>query len=156
MQTMEAYVNKENLLSNYDDKIINRRMLEFCLALNGNIFMKYELYFRTPSIEEIIKEIKERKDNEDKIRAYSLTPSGPEIKIENEIDFFLKLKRRQNQAEYELLFTELKAIVESVHQRAWRGEERGSLRRHTNISEIIGGAPSRAKEQGGVFGWMKR
>ena len=52
MQIMNGYINKETLLSNFDDKMIARRMLKFCLALNALMFMKYEIYFRTPTLEE--------------------------------------------------------------------------------------------------------
>jgi len=53
-----------------------------------------------------------------------------------------KIKQEQtklNLREFEMIFTQLKALVESTHNRAWKGEERGSLRRHFNISEVIGG-----------------
>ena len=40
-----------------------------------------------------------------------------------------------------MIFTQLEALVEATHNRAWKGEERGSLRRHFNISEVIGGRP---------------
>jgi hypothetical protein len=172
MQTMKAYVNKESLLSNYSEYIINRRMLDFCQALNRNIFMKYELYFRLPTVEEAIEIIKLRLKEKAKIRVFAKEMLGIAIdqnkvekellfemenRIHYEIDKVRKQKQKQNICEYELLFTELTSIVESVHQRAWKGEERGSFRRHTNISEIIGAPPSKAiQQQGGMFGWARR
>jgi len=41
----------------------------------------------------------------------------------------------------------MKHIVESTHNRAWKGEERGSLRRHLNISEVIGGGQQQQQKQ---------
>jgi len=55
-----------------------------------------------------------------------------------------------------MIFTQLNALVEATHNRAWKGEERGSLRRHFNISEVIGGKSPMPEKQGGFFGWGKR
>ena len=52
-----------------------------------------------------------------------------------------------------MIFTQLKALVEATHNRAWKGEERGSLRRHFNISEVIGGRSPMEQKRGGIFGW---
>jgi hypothetical protein len=168
MQTMECYINKESLLSNYDEKIINRRMLELSLALNGLFYAKYELYFRTPTIEEAVNIIKDRIQDKIKIRSYAHEIMGREHDkkqieketvaemekiIDTEIEKVQKQRMKLNLAEYELLFVELIAMVESVHQRAWKGEERGSLRRHTSISEVIGQMPQQKKE-GGFFKWI--
>ena len=55
-----------------------------------------------------------------------------------------------------MIFTQLNALVEATHNRAWKGEERGSLRRHFNISEVIGGKSPIPESKGGFFGWGKR
>ncbi len=171
MQVMKSYVNKETLLSNFDEKQINRRMLEFCNALNGNIFMKYEVYFRKPSFEECKKIFQDRVQEQYKLRKFANEIVGKEskikevqkeitIEVENKIEYEIKKIRqeriRQNLREYELVFVQLKAMVEAIHNRAYRGEERGSLRRHTNISEIIGGRMPQDKKQGGLFGIPKQ
>jgi hypothetical protein len=39
--------------------------------------------------------------------------------------------------------------------RALNGEERGSLRRHTQMLEMIGASTQQAKETGGMFKWLK-
>jgi len=156
MQIMQSYINKETLLSNFDDKTIGRRMLKFCLAFNALMFMKYEIYFRTPSLEEcqeilqfrISEKIKRKRMNlelmdrevdEDKIKQEVLIEIEPQIEYE-----ITKIKSEQtklNLREFEMIFTQLEALVEATHNRAWKGEERGSLRRHFNISEVIGGKP---------------
>jgi hypothetical protein len=171
MQVMKSYVNKETLLSNFDEKMIKTRMLEFALALNANMFMKYEIYFRQPIFSECRKILEQRQQEQVKLRKFAVEMAGgisdeEEIKkevlksienrIEYEIDKIKAEKRRQNLREYELLFVQMKAIVEAIHNRAWRGEERASLRRHTNISEVIGGSkPPQQAQQGGMFRWMK-
>ena len=63
MQIMQSYINKETLLSNFDEKMIGRRMLKFCLAFNALMFMKYEIYFRTPSLQECQKILQSRIDD---------------------------------------------------------------------------------------------
>ncbi len=168
MQVMKFYINKETLLSNFNDKQIPVRMLKFCLALNANIFMKYEIYFRVPTLEECQSILQSRILDKVKMKkmAYEITNQEfdeEEIKkvilkeMEDKIEYELtKIKSEQikiNLREYELIFTQLEALVDATHNRAWKGEERGSLRRHFNISEVIGGKPPGMNQSNGWFGW---
>jgi len=167
MQIMQSYINKETLLSNFDDKMIARRMLEFSLSLSAVLFMKYEIYFRTPTLDEckdilqkrinekikrkrINLELMSREVNEATIKEEILKEVEPRIEYEIQ-----KIKQEQiklNLREFEMIFTQLRALVEATHNRAWKGEERGSLRRHFNISEIIGGKPQIPdKKKWGLF-----
>lgn len=171
MQVMVSYINKESLLSNFDDKTIMRRMLEFSLALNSLLFLKYEIFFRTPSIEECQTILKERIDKQIDVKKVSLKILGEEVdekqikkeilaRIENRIEYEVgKIKSEKtklNLREFEMIFVQLKALVEATHNRAWKGEERGSLRRHFNISEVIGGqAQMPEKKRGGGFFGLK-
>lgn len=171
MQTLQFYINKETLLSNFDDKQIARRMLEFSLALSANLFMKYEIYFRVPSLDECKDVLKARIENKIKHKMISFDIAGlkadevairrevlkeMESRIEYELSKIRAEQIKTNLREFELLFVELKALVESTHNRAWKGEERGSLRRHFNISEVIGGKPTSQQNNGGSwFGWGK-
>ena len=166
MQVIQSYINKETLLSNFDEKTISRRMLEFSLSLSALMFMKYEIYFRTPTLEECKEILNVRIKEKIKRKKITLEINGQEVneeKIKKEVSEevgerigyeLLKIKQEQtklNLREFEMIFTQLKALVESIHNRAWKGEERGSLRRHFNISEVIGGnAPSPEKK--GFFG----
>lgn len=172
MQVMQSYINKETLLSNFDDKMIARRMLEFSLALSALIFLKYEIFFRIPSPEEckeILKDRIQERINRKKMTAEILKKPFDEDKVEREILNEIELrmeyeiqkikqeKTKLNLREFEILFIQLKALVEATHNRAWKGEERGSLRRHFNISEVIGGrSPMPEKKGGSWFGWGGR
>ena len=169
MQIIQSYINKETLLSNFDDKMIARRMLKFCLSFNALMFMKYEIYFRTPSLEECqeilqlridekIKKIKMNKElmgreiNLEEIKQEVLMEVEPQIEYE-----ITKIKSEQtklNLREFEMIFTQLEALIEATHNRAWKGEERGSLRRHFNISEVIG-SKSQMPEKKGLFGGFR-
>jgi len=168
MQVMQSYINKETLLSNFDEKTIARRMLEFSLSFSGLIFLKYEIFFRQPSEEEckdILQERIEKKIQKKKMNAeifkkefdYQKTEREVLEELDGRMDYELeKIKSERtklNLREFEMIFTQLKALIESTHNRAWKGEERGSLRRHFNISEVIGGNSQMPKKQGGLFGW---
>lgn len=169
MQVCKSYVNKETLLSNFDDKMINRRMLEFSLALSGLLFMKYEVYFRIPTLDECHEILKSRLN--DKIKKKEIVYSilgvdydrkkikgevlkEMENRIEQEIQKIKQEQTKLNLREFEMIFVQVKSLVEATHNRAWKGEERGSLRRHFNISEVIGGQPNflPQKKQKGWFG----
>jgi len=167
MQIMQSYINKETLLSNFDEKMIARRMLEFSLSFNALMFMKYEIYFRTPTLEECQTILQERIDMKIKRKRMNLELMDKqaddaklkqevlkevEPQIEYEIDKIKQEKTKLNLREFEMIFTQLKALVESTHNRAWKGEERGSLRRHFNISEVIGGKSNMTPEKKGFWG----
>jgi len=168
MQIMQSYINKETLLSNFDDKTIGRRMLKFCLAFNALMFMKYEIYFRTPTLEECKEILQFRIDEKIKRKVMNLELMDKEVdeveikkevlkELESQIEYEIqKIKQEQtklNLREFEMIFTQLEALVEATHNRAWKGEERGSLRRHFNISEVIGGRPQ-TPEKKGFFGGL--
>jgi len=168
MQLMESYINKETLLSNFSEKKINDRMLRFCESFNSNIYMKYNEYFREPTIDEckvileeqIEEQVKTRKLSieifegvADKIALRKEVLDSFGESIHDEISRIRQIKLGKNLREYELLFTQLVHMVESTHNRAWKGEERGSLRRHFNISEVIGSPVAQQKQQG-MFKWF--
>jgi len=168
MQVMQSYINKETLLSNFDEKTIARRMLEFSLSFSALIFLKYEIFFSSPSLEECRDILKERIKNKVQVKKMNsqIFNEGFDEKEEENIilnelrgrlDYEIeKIKQEQtknNLREFEMIFTQLKALVESIHNRAWKGEERGSLRRHFNISEVIGGKNPITEKKGGIFGW---
>ena len=163
MQVMQSYINKETLLSNFDEKMIARRMLEFSLALSAVIFMKYEVYFRSPSLEECKDILQSRIDEKIKRQVMNLELMNREVneaeikedvlkEIEPHIEYEIqKIKQettKLNLREFEMIFVQMRALIEATHNRAWKGEERGSLRRHININEVIGGGqqtPQRRK-----------
>ena len=166
MQIMQSYINKETLLSNFDAKMIARRMLKFCLSLNALMFMKYEIYFRSPTLEECQAILQSRINEKVKRKVMNLELMNKEYdkeelkeevlkeiepQIEYELDKIKAEKIKLNLREFEMIFTQLEALVEATHNRAWKGEERGSLRRHFNISEVIGGK-SPVPEKKGFWG----
>lgn len=173
MQTMNFYINKENLLSNFNEEQINRIMLTFRLALNANFFMKYNVIFRQPSFEECKEILKIRLQEQVDMKKYAIEVAGGIVdkateeilakgvlkELENKIDKEMRKikeeKRKENLREWELVFEQLSQIVLATLNRAWKGEERGSLRRHTNISEVLGNSSPRSQEAGRFKWWGK-
>jgi len=168
MQTMNFYINKENLLSNFSEDQINRIMLAFNLALNANFFMKYNIIFRSPTLNECKDVLQKRLQEKIEVKKYALEIAGLEVdeklirsdmfkeienRIEHELQKIKENKKKENLMEWELLFTQLSQIVLATLNRAWKGEERGSLRRHTNISEVLSKSAPMPKE-GGRFRWL--
>jgi len=167
MQVIQSYINKETLLSNFDEKMIDRRMLEFALALSALLFMKYEVYFRVPTKEECYDILKLRIDEKMETKKMkcrlmsevfqedyekSLILNDLRGREEYELDKIKREKVKLNLREFEMIFVQLKALVEATHNRAWKGEERGSLRRHFNISEVIGAKPQgQERKKWGLF-----
>jgi len=162
MQVMQSYINKETLLSNFDEDTIKRRMLKFALALSALLFLKYELYFRSPSLEECQTILKERINDKVKKKMMAkellmeefnekeerkLVVEELKPRMEYELSKIRTEQIKLNLREFEMIFTQLEALVEATHNRAWKGEERGSLRRHFNISEVIGGSSQRSPEK---------
>jgi len=175
MQVINFYINKDVLLSNFDEKQINRNMLRFCVELNDLVLLKYQLLFRQPSFDECKEILKGRLEDKKKLRRYAIEILGKEVtkeqekeiekqilneienRIEQEIAKIKEEQRKEKLREYGLLMAQLESIVYATYNRAWRGEERGSIRRHTNISEVLGNKPSVSNTSGGgVFKWIKR
>lgn len=170
MQTINFYINKNTLLSNFDEKQIKSLMYRFVGELNDLVLMKYEFLFRRPTLEECQKILSERLDDKRKLRVFAIeilggNPDEKQIKkeillemenrIEEEIAKIREEQRKEKLREYGLLMAQLEAIVFATYNRAFRGEERGSIRRHTNISEVIGGRTAMpTNNRGGMLKWL--
>jgi hypothetical protein len=171
MQIIHFYINKNTLLSNFDDKQIMRLMYKFVIELNDLVLLKYEKLFREITFEECKQIILTRIENKTKMRMFALQIAGKdydekkisndflleiEASLEQEIKKIKDLQRKEKIREYGFLIRELETIVFATLNRAWKGEERGSIRRRTSISELIGNTTqSQAQQQqkGGIFSW---
>ena len=169
MKILKFYVNKNTLLSNYDEKQIPRLMLTFLDEVNDLFLLKYEHLFVETSFEEckeiILNRIKEKK----KLKMFALEiigKKGDEKEIEKnllleieknlewEIQKVKQEKRKERIREYGIVMAVLEQIVYATFNRAYRGEERGSARRHTNIQEVIGRMPQ-PQQSKSLFPWVK-
>ncbi len=154
--TIAWYLNKNTLLSNYDEATINRKMKDFAMDLNDTIFMEYEKVFQYPSLEDCKKVLNERLKNKKEVKLYSLELLGKTVtkdeeeKIQKEIlaevepiieKELLKIKEqiiKDKLKRYWLLLRVVQDAVHSTYLRAWKGQERTTLRQHINITETRG------------------
>lgn len=173
MQTIHFYINKNTLLSNFKEEEINRLMRKFIKELNDLILLKYEVIFNEPNFEQCKEIILSKLDNKKKMKMFALEMLGEKVDekgiekylikemeytLEKEMEKIRVEQRREKIREYGLIIAQLEIMVLATLNRAWKGEERGSLRRHMNVTEIIGSNKSvKDKEnQGGGFGWGRR
>lgn len=170
MQIIHFYINENNLLSNFSDEQINYLMLKFLLELNDLILLNYENIFREPTFEECKQILLDRVSDRKKLKMFAMESFGKEVdeveierelkeEIEHQIEYEIKKirdeKRKEKLREYGLIVAQLEVIVLGALNRALNGEERGSLRRHTQMLEMLGASPQQAKETGGMFKWLK-
>ena len=168
MQTIHFYINKNTLLTNFDEKQIRQIMYTFMKEINDLVLLKYEYLFRDPTFEECQAIIKDKVNNKKKMQMFTLEILGKAVDekqitadlmremegiLETEMNKVKLEKRKEKIREYGLLIAQLEVIVYATLNRAFRGEERGSIRRHTQISELIGGRSPLPQKSGGMFSW---
>jgi hypothetical protein len=150
MNTLNFYLNKNTLLSNYDEDTINKKMEDFSESLNDALFMSYEKYFLQPTKEECQKKLLEKINDLTKDRIFYLELKHidiPEEEIREEIISSMDIEReilnirealqKEKLKGFEHLMRKIQDTVHSAYLRAWNGQERKSLRQHMHISESI-------------------
>jgi len=165
------YLNKNLLLSNFDDATIRKKMWDFTNDLIDTIFMEYDKVFLYPSVKECIDVLKERITKQTDIAAYAKEVAGLEVdkeairkekfsEIENKVELELeKIKQTIIKNKLKRYMITIRVIQDAVHatyMRAWKGLERGTLRQHTHISETRGNPISQPQNNGGIFPWQKK
>jgi hypothetical protein len=146
-------------------------MLLFCQAMNGFVFQKYEVIFREPTFEECQAIFEKKIDEKKKLKMfvkdflgndYTEQEITDEIEKELEGKIAIEIDKIKDELislqlkEYDLLLEEIESQVWATYNRAFGGEERGSLRRHTQFSDIRTSSPMpQQKQGGGIFSWQK-
>ena len=153
MNTIMFYLNKNTLLSNYDEDTIKQKMEDFATSLTDTIFMEYEKVFQYPTFEECKEVLNERIKRKTELRVFSLELIGKtadkktiekefldeiESKVENEINKIKEQIIKNKLKRFELIIREVQDAVHSTYLRAWNGQERRTLRQHIHISETMG------------------
>ena len=172
MNTICFYLNQNTLLSNYKEEEIRRKMLNFTIELIDAIFMNYEKVFKYPSIDECISSLKERINKKAQITAYAYEIKGQTVnidkikkekiaeiedRIESEIEKIRQNIIKEKLKRFPLLVRVIQDAVHSTYQRAWNGQERGTLRQHTHISESRGNPmPMNYPQSGGIWPFNKK
>ena len=170
MQIIHFYINKNTLLSNFDDKQIKQLMYRFVGELNDLVLLKYEILFRRPTIEECREILNKRIDEKKKLRMFASEILGIDLdpkkvkkeiilemegRVEKEMQKIGEEQRKEKLREYGMIMAQIETQVFSTLNRAWRGEERGSIRRHTQISEVIGNRVQMPQSKGGFSNWLR-
>lgn len=150
LNTIQWYMNKNTLLSNYDEKTIYEKMEDFSTALADAIFMNYEKYFLYPTPEDCQKKLIERlkkkqeaiefnlklqghSPDKDKIWKQLIDEIDPQVERDKIKEQLIKNKLKS----FELLMRQIQDIVHSTYLRALGGAERRTLRQHTTVTETI-------------------
>lgn len=154
MSMLQAYLTKNTLLSNYDDKQIDAKMEDFSTTMADDIFMEYDKMFAEPTLEECKAEIKRRIQNKVQIRAFALELMDKKVdkeeietellqemegRIVREMEIIKEQKRKNKLKRFESIVRMVQDTVHSAYLRAWRAGERTSARSHMHITETKGG-----------------
>jgi hypothetical protein len=165
------YLNKNLLLSNFDENTIRKKMLDFTNDLIDTVFMEYDKVFLYPTVEDCIDLLKERVERRATISCYARELSGIKsdkeevvrekfAELENRVEFELEKIRQQiikdKLKRFLLIVRVIQDAIHSTFQRAWKGLERGSLRQHMHISETRGNQIDNSDKGGGMWHPFKR
>ena len=172
INTVAWYINKNTLLSNYDEDTINFKMKTFCKTLARTIFMEYEKIFKYPSFEDCVKILESRMEYKLKLRKFATEKLGNQFdekqtredivkemegKIEREIEVIKQQNIKAKLKRFLIIVREVQDAVHSTYLRAWNGQERKTLREHIQISEMKGGnQPPVQKSSLNPLNWLKR
>jgi len=173
--TIAWYLNKNTLLSNYDEETINAKMEDFSNDLNDTVFMEYEKVFQYPSFEDCKIILNERIQKKKDIRVYAMEVLGKKLSdldkkgiedkiikelepvIEREIDKIKEQIIKNKLKRFLIIIREIQDAIHSTYLRAWKGQERTTLRQHIHISESKGGMPlPQQASTGSPLNWFKR
>ncbi len=170
MELVHSHINKNTLLSNYSAEQINIIMLRVTTAFNDFLLMSYENFFYNPTFEECKAILEKEIEEKGKLRAFTYGLLGKEVdedkinkeiilemegQIEKKIFDIREKEKRRRLKEYELVEINMEDQILSTYNRAWKGEERGSLRRHTTFSDVRTSGMPQPQKKGGMFGWVK-
>jgi len=166
------YLNKNLLLSNFDDATIRKKMWDFTNDLIDTIFMEYDKVFISPTVKQCIDVLKDRIERQTEISAYAKEVAGIEYnrdeiinekfaKIEDRVEEELeKIKQQIIKSKLKRYMITVRVIQDAIHAtylRAWKGEERRTLRQHTHISESRGNPVMETQQKtGGIWPWGKK
>lgn len=155
MRVLSMYLNRNTILSDYEDKEIKYKVLDFGRELNDLFFMKYEELGLAVTLEEAFQRMFKTKAK------LIFSESGIKAEIESgdliqqleltreqihEVEIYrrqLALEKRKN---YPMLHREMIDMVHSAYKRALHGGEKRSLREARHITQ----AENLANQGGGV------
>lgn len=153
MNAILFYLNKNTLLSNYDEPTIFQKMEDFSTSLVDSVFMEYEKVFQYPTLEECKEVLDQRLKRKVDTKIFSLKIKGEnfdeklerkitqqflsELDIENELEKIKQQIIKNKLKRFDLLMRVVQDSVHSTYLRALNGQERRTLRQHITVSENV-------------------
>lgn len=148
MKVIQFYINRNTILSYFDEDTIKRKIRDFGIELADLVFNKYEVFFHYPSPEDLFEIYKKT------IEEHNLNISETElywkcVKWSNEE---LQSKVRH----FPMIILSLVDSVHSTYLRAYKGETLKAMRTTTHISQNVNanGMTQQPQEQKS-FSFMK-
>jgi len=153
MGKIVTYLTKNTLLSNYDDKQIMGKMEDISSNINDTIFMEYDKMFLYPTLKDCQDELRKRITNKIDLRIFAKELLGQKANkeeiekqilkemeevVEREMTNIKEQKMKSKLKRFESLVRDIQDVIHSAYQRAWKGQERTTLRQHIHISENKG------------------
>jgi hypothetical protein len=136
MNIINFYLSRNIILSNYDSETIDNKMKDIGWEISDSVFLEYEYIFYQPQIEDLIKRdldkfsklySKYQNDNERLITEIGLILGSYPDEVER---IYSKNKRQ-----YPLICRLLIDSIHSAYLRAWKGEERATLRKVMMVTQ---------------------
>jgi hypothetical protein len=157
MGAVQWYLNKNTLLSNYDEETIWVKMEDFGITIADNLFMEYDKMFKHPTVQEVKDELSARVKAKVDLKKFTLELLGSKVseaeekgikdkilkelepRIEKELTVIKEQKMKNKLKRFESIVRFVQDTVHSAYLRAWRGQERTSIRQHIHVAETKGG-----------------
>lgn len=153
MWMLNAYLTKNTLLSNYSEEQIYIKMQDFSTVVADDVFMEYDKMFLYPTLDDCKDEIKKRIKAKVDIKMFANELIGKNVleseieqvlihemedRIERELETIRQQKVKNKLKRFESLLRIVQDTVHSAYMRAWKGQERITIRQHHHISENKG------------------
>jgi len=146
MRILSMYLNRNTILSNYDEDTINWKVYDFGKEVSDQIYLKYEVMFATMTMEDCFQKIFDTdahliKISEKKWIYEKEQPDGSKSLIQltpEELALVLKEFRTQKLEKrklYPMIVRQLVDIVHSAYLRALNGGERLSLHEARSVHQ---------------------
>jgi len=138
MRVLSMYLNRNTILSNYDEETINWKVLDFGNEIADLIYLKYEMMFAIPSYEFCAKKVLDVEVVKTR-EGYAVQEGENLLLLSQEHLGFINAERRKQALEkrklYPIIVRELVDCVHSAYLRALNGGERLSLHESRQVSQ---------------------
>jgi len=168
LNTCGFYLNKNTLLSNYDENTILVKMEDFATSLADALFMRYEKYFIMPTPKEVQQAIIDKMNKKAEEEVFNQELRGKQVSKQEVVRQLMgninldneRMKMRQQMVNdklklFDLLMRQVQDVVHSTYLRALFGQERRTLREHIHVTESKS-LDKPIQHSGGIFGMFRK